>query len=150
MAIYKATYIYLSVAAVNTKSRNMNCFRPTLLVFIQISSTLTMSGSGVFTSTNSWDYSGEQPTTTTTTSPRSNTPFSCPCSGFIIVSILGYSPCSFYDLLSPRECDAFIQVALGRALFSGLLRRDDLPLFSNNCFAPFLFNEDKVSFCNYY
>ena len=145
MAIYKATYIYLPVTPVNTKSRNMNRFRSTLLVLIQISSTLSMSGSGVFTSTNSGDYySGEQPTTTTTTS--STTPYSCPCKTPHI-SILGYSPCSIHNFISPRECDAYIQVALRHA-FVSLLYKVDLPLFSNYCFFPFPFTEDQVSICN--
>ena len=146
MAIHKATYIYFPVTAVNTKSRNMNCFQLTLLILIQISSVLTMSGSGAFTSINSsGDYSGEQ---STTTSPPSPTPFSCPCTFFPpIVTIIGYSPCSFLDFLSPRECDVFIQVALRRA-FSSLFSKVELPLFNNYCFWPFPFNDDKVSFFN--
>ena len=149
MAIYKATYIYLPVTAVNTKSRNMNRFRSTLLVLIQISSTLSMSGSGVFTSTNSGDYySGEQPTTTTTTLPPSSTPFSCPCKTAHIISILGYSPCSIHNYISPRDCDAYIYIALRHAFFNNLLFKVDLPLFYYNCFWLFPFNEIEVSFCN--
>ena len=126
----------------------MKCFQLILLVLIQISSTLAMSGTGVFTSTtSSGDYSGEQSSTITTTSPPSRTPFSCPCSLHTVVSIVGYSPCGRDKYLSPRECDPFIQVALRRA-FSSLFSKVELPLFNNYCFWPFPFNEDEVSFFN--
>ena len=72
---------------------------------------------------------------------------SCPCSPFTVVSLLGYSPCSFLDYVSPRECDVFIQVAL-RLAFSSLFSKVELPLFNNYCFFPFPFNEDEVSFFN--
>ena len=85
------------------------------------------------------DYSGEQQFSDTSLSS-----FSCPCPTHSTISTLGYSPCSVYNYMSPRECDAYIHVALIQA-FSDLLERVDLPLFSNFCFAPFPFEEDRVS-----
>ena len=123
-----------------------------LLTLIQICLSLTPLNFGVSTSTNSSDdYSGEQPTTPTspdyTVLPPFTTSLSCPCSSFLIISILGYSPCSSLKLLSPRECDAYVQVALRKAL-SSLSSKVDLPLFNNDCFFLFPFNEDQVSTFN--
>ena len=60
---------------------------------------------------------------------------------------MGYSPCSPFKFLSPRECDAYVQVALRKAL-SSLISKIDLPLFNNFCFPLFPFNEDEVSSFN--
>ena len=105
-----------------------------LFAFIQIILSLTtnanIGGAG---------YSGEQSLT------ESSFPLSsCPCHSTLTISTLGYSPCSVYNYISPRECDAYIRVALVQA-FSDLLKRVDLPLFSNRCFRPYLFEEDRVS-----
>ena len=112
----------------------MNYRLLTLFAFIQINLSLTTTSniSGV-------DYSGQQPFTDTSF-PLS----SCPCPRTLTVSTLGYSPCSVYNYISPRDCDAYIRVALVQA-FSDLLGRVDLPLFSNYCFAPISFEEDRVS-----
>ena len=50
--------------------------------------------------------------------------------------------------MSPRECDVFIQVALRQSFVADIIWRDDLPLFSNNCFSLIPFNENEVSTFN--
>ena len=125
-----------------------------LLILAQISLSLTTLDFVVSISTNSsGDYSGsgEQPTAPTspdfTALPPFTTPFSCPCLLHTVISILGYSPCSIHNFISPRECDAYVHVALQQGVFS-VIKRVDLPLFNNYCFFLFPFNEDQVSSFN--
>lgn len=125
-----------------------------LLILVQISLSLaTLDFVMSISADSSGDYSGsgEQPTTPTspdiTALPPFTTPFSCPCSLYMIISILGYSPCSIHSYISPRECDAYVHVALLQGVF-GVIKRVDLPLFNNYCFFLFPFNEDQVSSFN--
>ena len=123
-----------------------------LLTLVLINLSLIKVDFVVTVSTNSSrGNSEEQPTTPTfpdySTLPPSTGPFSCPCSLDMVIAILGYSPCSIHNFISPRECDAFVQVALRKAFLS-LLDKVDLHLFNNYCFFPFPFNEDQVIFFN--
>ena len=130
---------------VRLNPRNMNCLLLTLLVVIQITPSITILDCEYISANNSGVSSG-QPTALSSGSGNSF-PY-CPCPLNTAIAILGYSPCSIHNFISPRECDAFIQVALQHAFYSGLLGRVDLPLFSNNCFSPIPFNENEVSFFN--
>ena len=129
---------------VRLKQRNMkqNCLLLTLLVVIQITLSLTILDCEYISANNS-GVASRQPTASSSGYGTSSS--YCPCSLNTEIPILGYSPCLIHNFISPRECDAFIQVALRHAFFSGLLGRDDLPLFSNNCFSPIPFNENEVS-----
>ena len=125
-----------------------------LLTLVLISLSLTILHFGVSNSTNSsGDYSGsgEQPATPTspdfTDLPHFTTSFPCPCSLYTVISILGYSPCSIHNYISPRECDAYVHVALLQGVF-GVIKRVDLPFFNNYCFFLFPFNEAHVSSFN--
>ena len=127
---------------VRLNQRNMNCLLLTLLVVTQIIPSLTILDCEYISAINI-RVSSRQPTAS---SSGSGSPFPyCPCSLNTEIAILGYSPCSIHNFISPRECDAYIQVALRHAFSSGLLERVDLPLFSNNCFSPIPFNENEVS-----
>ena len=128
---------------VRLNQRNMNCLLLTLLFVTQIIPSLTILDCEYINKNNS-RVSSRQPTASSLGS-GSLSP-NCPCSLNTEIAILGYSPCSFHNFISPRECDAYIHVALRQAFSSGLLGRVDLPLFSNNCFSLFPFNENEVSF----
>ena len=113
----------------------MNCLLLTLLVVIQIFPSLTTDVC-------------EPPNTKQNTSSSSGSSPYCPCPLNTEIPILGYSPCSIFNYISPRECDVFIQVALRQSFVADILWRDDLPLYSNKCFSLFPFNENEVSTFN--
>ena len=116
----------------------MYCLLLTLPIVILITSSLTIPNCEPPV-----DKQNQTPPSRSGSSP----PY-CPCPLNTAIPVLGYSPCLIHDFISPRECDAYIQVALQNAFFASLRERNDLRLFSNNCFFPFAFNENKVSFLN--
>ena len=113
----------------------MYCLLLTLPIVILITSSLTIQNC---------EPNGDKQNTTSPSGSGSSPPY-CPCPLNTAIPVLGYSPCLIHNFISPRKCDAYIQVALQNA-FASLIERDDLRLFSNYCFFPFPFNENKVSF----